>query len=61
MNYRPQLMMTIEEIGVDRVLFAADWPFEPSKEAVDGIESSPLSTADKAKIFHTNAARVFRL
>jgi 5-carboxyvanillate decarboxylase len=61
MNYRPQLMMTIEEIGVDRVLFAADWPFEPSKEAIEGIENVPLSAADKAKIFHTNAARVFRL
>lgn len=61
MNYRPQLMMTIEEIGVDRVLFAADWPFEPSKEAVEGIENSPLSQADKAKVFHTNSARVFRL
>ncbi len=61
MNYRSQLMMTIEEIGVDRVLFAADWPFEPSKESVDGVENSPLSAADKAKIFHTNAARVFRL
>jgi 2,3-dihydroxybenzoate decarboxylase len=61
MNYRSQLMMTIEEIGVDRVLFAADWPFEPSKEAIEGVENSPLSAADKAKIFHTNAARVFRL
>jgi 2,3-dihydroxybenzoate decarboxylase len=61
MNYRSQLMMTIEEIGVDRVLFAADWPFEPSKEAIDGVENAPLSPADKAKIFHTNAARVFRL
>jgi len=61
MNYRSQLMMTIEEIGIDRVLFAADWPFEPSKEAVEGIESAPLSLADKEKLFHTNAARVFRL
>ena len=61
MNYRSQLMMTIEEIGVDRVLFAADWPFEPSREAVEGIENAPLSAADKAKIFHTNSARVFRL
>src|SRR5262245_12645772 len=61
MNYRPQLMMTIEEIGVERVLFAADWPFEPSKEAVEGVENSPISDTDKAKIFHTNAARVFGL
>jgi predicted TIM-barrel fold metal-dependent hydrolase len=53
--------MTIDEIGIDRVLFAADWPFEPSKEAVDGVENSPLSESDKAKIFHTNSARVFRL
>jgi 2,3-dihydroxybenzoate decarboxylase len=61
MNYRPQLMMTIEEIGIDRVLFAADWPFELSKEAVEGIENAPLGAAHRAKIFHTNAKRVFRL
>jgi 2,3-dihydroxybenzoate decarboxylase len=61
MNYRAQLMMTIEEIGIDRVLFAADWPFEPSKEAVEGVEAAPLSQEEKTKIFHTNAARVFRL
>jgi 2,3-dihydroxybenzoate decarboxylase len=61
MNYEPQLVMTIKEIGIDRVLFAADWPFEPSKEAVDGVETSPLSLADKQKIFHTNAVRVFRI
>jgi hypothetical protein len=29
-------MMTIEESASDRVLFAAEWPFEPSKEAVEG-------------------------
>jgi len=61
MNFHPQLLMTIQELGIERVLFAADWPFEGSKEAVDGIETSPLSGADKEKIFHTNAARVFRL
>jgi 5-carboxyvanillate decarboxylase len=61
MNYRHQLMMTVEELGIDRVLFAADWPFEPSAEAVHGVEASPLSLADKSKIFETNAARVFRL
>jgi len=61
MNYSSQLMMTIAELGIERVLFAADWPFEPSKEAVEGIETAPLSDAEKAMIFHTNSARVFRL
>jgi len=61
MNYSSQLMMTIAELGIERVLFAADWPFEPSKEAVEGIETSLLSAPEKAMIFHTNSARVFRL
>jgi 2,3-dihydroxybenzoate decarboxylase len=61
MNYKSQLMMAVEELGIDRVLFAADWPFEPAGEAVQGVEASPLSTSEKAKIFQQNAARVFSL
>ncbi len=61
MNYSRQLAMTVEELGVERVLFAADWPFEPSKEAVEGVENAPLIDDDKEKIFHTNAERVFKL
>jgi 2,3-dihydroxybenzoate decarboxylase len=61
MNYHRQLVMTVEELGVDRVLFAADWPFEPAKEAVEGLETAPFSLADKEKIFQKNAERVFSL
>jgi predicted TIM-barrel fold metal-dependent hydrolase len=48
-------MIHVTEVGVYRVLFAADWPFEPSKEPVEGIENLPLSVAEKEKLFHTNA------
>lgn len=61
MNYRRQLVMTVEELGIDRVLFAADWPFEPSKDAVEGLESAPFSAEDKRKLFQTNAQSVFSL
>jgi 2,3-dihydroxybenzoate decarboxylase len=61
MNYPRQIVMTVEELGADRVLFAADWPFEPSKEAVEGLEAAPLSDGVKEKIFQKNAERVFRL
>ena len=61
MNYPRQIVMTVEELGVDRVLFAADWPFESSAEAVEGMEAAPLSDADKKKIFETNSERVFKL
>ncbi len=61
MNYPRQIVMTVEELGIDRVLFAADWPFENSADAVAGMEAAPLSDEDKRKIFHTNAERVFKL
>lgn len=61
MNYRLPLMMTIELLGIDNVLFAADWPFEIARDSVDAIDAMPLSAEDKAKIYHRNAKRVFKL
>jgi len=48
-------------LGIDNMLFAADWPFEVARDAVDAMDQMPLSAADKAKIYHLNAKRVFAL
>jgi 5-carboxyvanillate decarboxylase len=61
MNYRLPLMMTIELLGIDNILFAADWPFEIARDAVDAMDAMPLSEQDKEKIYHLNAKRVFKL
>ena len=61
MNYRLPLMMTVALLGIDNLLFAADWPFEKARDAVDAMDAMPLSEEDKAKIYHRNARRVFRL
>ncbi len=61
MNYRLPLMMTVELLGVDNLLFAADWPFEKVRDSVDAMDAMPLSEEDKAKIYHLNARRVFAL
>ena len=61
MNYRLPFMMTLELLGVDNLLFAADWPFEIQRDAVDAMDAMPLSDADRAKIYHLNAKRVFKL
>jgi 5-carboxyvanillate decarboxylase len=61
MNYRLPLMMTVELLGVDNLLFAADWPFEKVRDSVDAMDAMPLSEEDKAKIYHRNAKRVFAL
>lgn len=62
MNYAPQLLMTIQMVGIDRVLFAADYPFEKQKEdGTDAMDAIPLNDDDKHKIYHRNAERVFNL
>lgn len=61
MNYRLPLMLTVELLGADNVLFAGDWPFEKVRDSVDAMDAMPLSETDKAKIYHLNAKRVFAL
>ena len=48
-------------IGADAVLFAVDYPFEDTAEAVRFLENAPISDSDRAKISHRNAERVLHL
>jgi 2,3-dihydroxybenzoate decarboxylase len=49
------------ELGIDRILFAVDWPFVPNAPAMEWIRSVPLCDEDKAKILSGNAKRLFRI
>jgi 5-carboxyvanillate decarboxylase len=55
------LMCCYYGMGADRILFGVDFPTESNKEAVDIVESSPISDSDKEKIFHLNAEKLFRV
>lgn len=59
MNYWPQLKMTIEVMGIDRVMFAVDYPQEEHRPAVETIDNAPLSEENRAKFYYRNAERVF--
>jgi 5-carboxyvanillate decarboxylase len=61
MNYWPQVKMMIDVIGIDRVMFAADYPMEDMMPAVKEMDAAPLSAADRAKFYHGNAIKLFRL
>jgi len=61
MNFRLPLMMTIAALGIDNLLFAADWPFEIARPAIDTVDALPISEADKQKLYADNAKRVFNL
>lgn len=60
-NWAPALKLSLEVLGADRILFAADYPFEDAKLAVDNLAKMDLSPADRAKIEYQNAERVFGL
>lgn len=48
-------------LGPERILFAADHPYEDAKPAVDFLRSTPLDEGVRAAIAHRNAERLFGL
>ncbi len=57
----PALMCCVQEMGVDRILFAIDWPFVVNPPGVEWMKTVPLCDEDKAKILSGNAKRLLRL
>jgi 5-carboxyvanillate decarboxylase len=55
------LDFSIKALGAENVMWAIDYPYQPSAPAVAFMDSAPLSDADKAKVYHQNAERVFRI
>jgi 2,3-dihydroxybenzoate decarboxylase len=61
MNYSMPVKAALETVGPDKVLFAADYPMEVQREAVDQMEAVELSADVKKKIFESNPRRVFKI
>jgi 2,3-dihydroxybenzoate decarboxylase len=57
----PALQCAIAELGVERILFAVDWPFQQNREAVDFIKRAALTPDDREQIFGTSARRLLRI
>lgn len=57
----PALWCCIQEMGVDRILFAIDYPFVSNEPGPQWMERLMLSAEDKAKILHGNAERLLRM
>lgn len=61
-NFRTQTLIdAILEIGVDRILFSTDWPFENIDHAADWFDVASISENDRLRIGRTNAVRLFNL
>ncbi len=51
----------VNVIGIDRVVFTADYPFASMKAGRQFLEQMPIPPADKDKIAHLNAERLLGL
>src|SRR6185295_4399291 len=46
----PALMNAVAEVGVDRILFSVDYPFEDTADAVAWFDAAPLGDEDRRRI-----------
>ena len=61
MAWQPAIKFTQETLGVDRVLYAMDYPYQYSADEVVALDGMEMSAANKNAFFQTNAEKVFKL
>lgn len=60
-NWTPTFLDLFFEVGVERIMFSADYPYASMTQARSFLEQLPVSPADKNRIAHANAERLLRL
>lgn len=61
MAWQPVILFAQSVLGVDRVLYAMDYPYQYVPEEVKVTDDLPISDADKLKLYQLNAEKVFCL
>ncbi|WP_245850190.1 amidohydrolase family protein [Mycobacterium angelicum] len=60
-NWTPQFLALLLQVGVDRIMFATDYPYSPMPEATAFLAGIPVSPQDRAQIAHGNAEQLLGL
>jgi len=55
------LACAIAEMGVERIMFAVDWPYIDNALGTKWLKAAPLSDKDRALIFEGNAKKLLRM
>ncbi len=61
MAWEPPILYAQQVLGVDRVLYAMDYPYQFVPEEVKVTDNLAISDADKKKLYQSNAEKVFSL
>jgi predicted TIM-barrel fold metal-dependent hydrolase len=57
----PALICTMLELGVDRIMFAVDYPYVQNRDGMDWFAGLQIASADKRKLIGENARCLLRL
>jgi predicted TIM-barrel fold metal-dependent hydrolase len=57
----PALLCTMQELGIDRIMFSIDYPFVNNKVGTDWVKTVPLCEEDKIKLLNGNARRILKI
>jgi len=57
----PSFRCTLDMVGINRVLFSADYPFERMEDAANWFDKTPLTDAERLQVGRTNAIKLFKL
>jgi uncharacterized protein len=60
-NFPATFLDLLLEVGVGRIMFSADYPYGSMQRARAFLEQLPVSAADRDRIAHGNAEKLFRL
>jgi hypothetical protein len=60
-NFTPTFIDLLLQVGVNRIMFSADYPYASMAEARAFLDKLPVSPDDKEQIAHGNAERLFTL
>lgn len=55
------LAYSIKTLGEDNVMWAIDFPYQPTAPAVKFMDEAPLDTSVKARVYGENAKRIFHI
>ena len=59
--YDPPLHLAMHEVGVERIMFSVDYPFDTTEDACTWVDSAELSDVDRLAIGRNNAISLFGL
>ena len=59
--WEPAIKFTQDIVGVDRVMYAMDYPYQYAVDEVTAMDNMAMSAEVKKKFFQTNAESVFKI